>query len=440
MLFAEGNHVELKGQYVPDIKKEVAAFANTAGGTLYIGVENNGTVIGLENPDAVLQQTTNAIRDAIRPDVTLFTSASVDILEGKSVVRVEVQKGTSCPYFLADKGLKPSGVFVRQGSSSVPASEEAIRRMIRETDGASFERNRSLIQELTFDTLQKEMDRRKLEFGEAQQKTLGILGEDGLYTNLGLLLSEQCPQSLKAAVFQGTDKQVFRDRREFHGSLLQQIQDAYAYIDYHNQTRATLNGLERVDERDYPPKAVREALLNAVGHREYSFSGSTQVNIYEDRIEFISLGGLVPGLTKEAILVGVSQSRNERLTALFYRMKLIEAYGTGIGKIFSSYEGMSVQPAVEPVDGAFLTVLPNRHYGIQGTSPAKGGFTESSGIKPQHRQVLELARKQGAVTRRELEEYLGLSLSRCIALLKEMTTEGLLKKEGDGRNTRYRAV
>ena len=183
---------------------------------------------------------------------------------------------------------------MRQGSSSVPASAEAIRRMIRETDGASFERNRSLIQELTFHTLQQEMERRKLEFGEAQQKTLGILGEDGLYTNLGLLLSEQCPQSLKVAVFQGTDKQVFRDRREFHGSLLQQIQDAYGYIDYHNQTRATLEGLERVDERDYPPEAVREALLNAVAHRDYSFSGSTQVNIYEDRIEFVSLGGLVP--------------------------------------------------------------------------------------------------------------------------------------------------
>lgn len=436
MTLTEGNTVELKGQYIPDIKKEVIAFANTAGGTLYIGVENDGTVVGLTNPDEVLQQATNAIRDAIRPDVTLFTSAAVEELEGKPVVRIEVQKGTACPYYLTDKGLKPSGVFVRQGSSSVPASEEAIRRMIRETDGASFERNRSLIQDLTFHTLQQEMERRKLEFGEAQQKTLGILGEDGLYTNLGLLLSEQCPQSLKVAVFQGTDKQVFRDRREFHGSLLQQIQDVYSYIDYHNQTRATLEGLERVDERDYPPEAVREALLNAVAHRDYSFSGSTQVNIYEDRMEFISLGGLVPGLTKEAILVGVSQSRNERLTALFYRMKLIEAYGTGIGKIFSSYAGAPVQPTVEPVDGAFRTILPNRHYG---TALPKPEASEPSDIKPQHRLVLELAHKKGSFTRRELEDYLGLSLSRCIALLKEMADAGLLIKEGDGRNTRYRA-
>lgn len=436
MALAEGNSVELKGRYIPDIKKEVIAFANTAGGTLYIGVENDGTVVGLTNSDEVLQQATNAIRDAIRPDVTLFTSAAVEELDGKPVIRIEVQKGTACPYYLTDKGLKPSGVFVRQGSSAVPASEEAIRRMIRETDGASFERNRSLIQELTFHTLQQEMERRKLEFGEAQQKTLGILGEDGLYTNLGLLLSEQCPQSLKVAVFQGTDKQVFRDRREFHGSLLQQIQDSYGYIDYHNQTRATLEGLERVDERDYPPEAVREALLNAVAHRDYSFSGSTQVNIYEDRIEFVSLGGLVPGLTKEAILVGVSQSRNERLTALFYRMKLIEAFGTGIGKIFSSYAGAPVQPTVEPVDGAFRTILPNRHYGAALSKPEA---SKPSGIKPQHRLVLELARKQGFFTRRELEDHLGLSLSRCIALLKEMVDIGLLIKEGDGRNTRYRA-
>ena len=106
MALAEGNSLELKGRYVPDIKKEVIAFANTAGGTLYIGVENDGTVIGLNNPDVVLQQATNAIRDAIRPDVTLFTSAAVEELDGKPIIRIEVQKGTACPYYLADKGLK----------------------------------------------------------------------------------------------------------------------------------------------------------------------------------------------------------------------------------------------------------------------------------------------------------------------------------------------
>ena len=433
MLLTEGTNVELKEIYVPDIKKEVVAFSNSQGGTIYIGVENGGTVKGLENPDEVLQQLTNAIRDAIRPDVTLFTSASVEKWDKKQIVRLEVQRGTSRPYYLAEKGLKPTGVYVRQGSSSVPASEESIRRMIRETDGDSYERNRSLVQELTFDTLQGEMKKCKLECGEVQQQTLGIRGEDGLYTNLGLLLSEQCPQSIKAAVFQGTDKRVFRDRREFHGSLLKQLQDTYIYIDYYNQTKATLSGLERVDERDYPPEAIREALLNAIVHRDYGFSGSTQINIYEDRIEFVSLGGLVPGLTKEAIRIGVSQSRNERLAALFYRMKLIEAYGTGIGKIFSSYEGWPIQPAVEPVDGAFLTVLPNRHYG---KAPA-GTAVRHAEIKPQHQCVLELARKNGAVTRRDVEDLLGLSLSRCIAVLKEMTESGLLTKEGDGRNTRY---
>lgn len=126
MLLTEGTNVELKEIYVPDIKKEVVAFSNSQGGTVYIGVENDGTVKGLENPDEVLQQITNAIRDAIRPDVTLFTSASVEKWDKKQIVRLEVQRGTSRPYYLAEKGLKPTGVYVRQGSSSVPASEESI--------------------------------------------------------------------------------------------------------------------------------------------------------------------------------------------------------------------------------------------------------------------------------------------------------------------------
>ena len=99
-----------------------------------------------------------------------------------------------------------------------------------------------------------------------------------------------------------------------------------------NKTEATFEGLTRKDERDYPTETIREALLNAVVHREYSFSGSTLINIYEDRIEFISLGGIISGLSLDSIMLGVSQSRNEKLANIFYRLHLIEAYGTGIKK------------------------------------------------------------------------------------------------------------
>ena len=151
MEYAENETTELKPIYVDDIKKEIIAFANTFGGTIYIGVEDNGRICGVEDVDAVMQQVMNAARDGIKPDVTLFMHVrDIDIDEGKTIVTIEVQCGAHKPYYLASKGLRPVGVFVRQGTSSVPASKTAIRKMIKETDGDNFKDMRSLNQELTF--------------------------------------------------------------------------------------------------------------------------------------------------------------------------------------------------------------------------------------------------------------------------------------------------
>lgn len=204
-------------------------------------------------------------------------------------------------------------------------TDEGIREMIIQSSGKSFEGGRSMNQNLTFLTLTAEMQKRSLEFGTAQMRTLHLTGEDGLYTNLAFLLSDQCEVTTKVAVFQGKDKEIFRNRREFTGSILKQLEDVYQFIDPYNKTKATFSGLDRIDTRDYPEEAIREALLNSIVHRDYSFSGSNLVNIYEDRIEFVSLGGLVSGLELKSIFLGVSQTRNPNLASLFYRMSLIES-------------------------------------------------------------------------------------------------------------------
>ncbi|MDW7658502.1 MAG: putative DNA binding domain-containing protein, partial [Bacillota bacterium] len=361
-MIQETDQLELKAVFVPEIKKDIVAFANSTGGTVYVGVNDDGEFVGLGNDDLTMQQLSNAIRDGICPDVTMFTHLTYVNEDNKNAIKVTVGRGTKRPYYVRDKGMKPAGVYVRQGTSSVPASEDAIRKMIKDSDGDAYEDNRSLVQELTFKYAKKELAARNIEFGKVQQKNLGVLTDDGIYTNLGLLLSDQCKHSVKIAIFQGTDKLVFRDRKEITGSLFRQLEDVYNAIDFYNSTMATFQRYIRSDERDYPPDAIRETLLNAIIHRDYSFSGSTFINIYADRIEIITLGGLVSGLSLEAVMMGASQPRNEKLAALFYRMRLIEAYGTGIGKIISSYTGCDNQPVFENVAGAFRVTLPNRHY------------------------------------------------------------------------------
>lgn len=258
---------------------------------------------------------------------------------------VKVQRGTNRPYYLAKKDLRPEGVYVRQGYSSVPATDAAIRQMIKETDGDSFESMRSLDQTLTFESMKGKFKTRKIPFGAPQMQTLKITSSDGLYTNLGLLLSDQCPHTVKAAVFEGTDQSVFKDRREFSGSLMRQLDEAYDYIDFHNQTHATFQKLLRVDTRDYPEVAVREALLNSLVHRDYSFRASTLISVYDDRIEFVSVGGLLPGLELEDLMMGASACRNPHLANVFYRLQLIEAYGTGMRKIMGGLRGCGLSAA-----------------------------------------------------------------------------------------------
>lgn len=436
MRFQESFNMELKEILTTELKKEVVAFANTCDGTIYIGINDKGEVVGVENSDDVIERASASIRNAIKPDITMYVTLNVEQIENKNVIVIRVQRGASRPYYIAEKGLKPSGVYIRQGNSSVPASEEYIRQMIKETDGDSFEKLRSLNQALTFDYANRIFENTNINFGDVQKKTLGIIGEDGLYTNLGLLLSDQCIHTLKIAVFEGKEKGVFKDRKEFKGSLLKQITEAFEYVDLLNKTKATFEGLVRKDERDYPVEAIREALLNAVVHREYSFGASTLINIYEDRIEFLSLGEIVSGLSLEAVMLGVSQSRNEKLANIFYRLHLIEAYGTGIQKILLNYEKYGIKPVFKTEIGAFLVILPNIHF-----NKVKVESIENKDINldSDYKSILEIL-EQGIKSRKEIQKSIKLSQTKVINMLKELLSLGMIEKLGNGKNTRYKKI
>lgn len=435
----EGKNIEFKRQYTDDIKYAVLAFANTEGGTLYIGINDDGSVEGVENPDAVMLQVMNMIRDNIRPDITVAVDCSTELMENKHVVVLIIQRGVARPYYLANKGIRPAGVYVRQGASSVPASETGILQMIKESSGDVYEEARSLNQNLTFKEAEAYFAKKHLQFGDVQKRTLQLISADGTYSNLGMLLSDQCISIIKLAVFEGSKKTVFHDRKELSGSLFKQLEDAYAYINQFNYTRSEFPGLERVDTRDYPPEAVREALLNAVIHREYGIGGPTLISIFDDRIEFVTIGGLVKGLSLADIKLGVSMLRNKNLANVFYRLHLIEAYGTGLLKIDECYADCAVKPQLLATDNAFKLVLPNINFAAKRVKNYSLADESKTASKKEERYqiVLELARKNSLVTRSMIEKALHVSTSTAVLVLKKMLQLGLLKKYGEGRNVSY---
>lgn len=425
MKYKESFNVELKQVINVDFKKEIIAFANSEGGEIYVGVAKDGSVVGVSDSEKVMEQIGNMIRDGIRPDLSAYTLIDAINDAGKTIIKVNVLRGTKRPYHLTDKGLKPNGVFVRHGVSSVPATEEAIREMLRESDGVTYDKTRCVNQDLTFSYAEKYFADAKIPFAQSNKKTLKLLDSDGYYTNTALLLSDQCEHSIKCAVYDGTGKTKFKTRKEFFGSVLKQMDEVYEFLNLNNNLNSTIDGLKRIDHPDYPPYAIREALLNAIVHRDYDYSGSTLINIYDDRIEFVSLGGLVKGLTMDDVMGGVSQSRNMILANVFYRLELIESYGTGIQRIMESYETFPVTPTFSPAPASFVVVLP------------KLIKIEDDNMSDSEKVLLAISQK-GEISRKEVEVILGASKFSAIRALNELLDVNKIVKIGSGPTVRYK--
>ncbi len=417
----ENESIEYKREYVDDICKEVIAFANTNGGKLLIGVDDSGNTVGLENIDDTYTRVTNTIRDSISPDVTMFVKYSLS----NSVISVEVSEGTAKPYYLKSKGLKPSGVYVRQGASSVPASTEQIRQMIKLSDGDVYETARSLEQDLTFSAAEKVFREHKVDFSSEKYPALGICSlSDNLYTNLAKIISDQCEHTIKIAVFADDNNTIFKAHKEFGGSVFTQLEEAFDYLMLCNQNPSTIVGINRIDKWDYPVEALREALLNAIVHRDYAFSGSIIINVNESCMEFVSLGGLVQGLSADDIKNGISQLRNRNLAEMFHRLNFIESYGTGIRRIFALYSDCKEQPEISVTSNSFKITLPNMN---------KCSAPETHHeLTEQEQTILDYLDEHGEMTELDVQQLLGVKKTRAFNLIQTLKSAQLVEVVGRG--------
>lgn len=417
----ENESIEYKREYVDDICKEVIAFANTNGGKLLIGVDDSGNPVGLEDIDDTYTRVTNTIRDSISPDVTMFVKYSLS----NGIISVEVSEGTAKPYYLKSKGLKPSGVYVRQGASSVPASTEQIRQMIKISDGDVYETARSLEQDLTFTAAEKVFREHKVDFRSEKYPALGICSlSDNLYTNLAKIISDQCEHTIKIAVFADDNNTVFKAHKEFGGSVFTQLEEAFDYLMLCNQNPSTIVGINRIDKWDYPVEALREALLNAIVHRDYAFSGSIIINVNESCMEFVSLGGLVQGLSADDIRNGISQLRNRNLAEMFHRLNFIESYGTGIRRIFALYSDCKEHPEISVTSNSFKITLPNMNKTSVSEKPHE--------LTAQEQTILDYLDEHGEMTELDVQQLLGVKRTRAFNLIQTLKSAELVEVVGRG--------
>ena len=337
--------------------KTVVAFANTAGGRLIFGIEDGTHQILGVPPETVFQDMdsiTNSICDSctpmIIPDITLQT------VEDKTLIVVQIYPGGQRPYYITSLG-KEAGTYVRIAGTSRPADSYLLRELEFEGMNRCFDQTYAaprLVGDTQIEALCSSMREYALkmcstENERAAVKTVtksnllswGILTEkEGkiLPTNAFVLLTDNdfLQAKIQCAVFKGTTRGEFLERRDYTGPIYKQIDDAYNFVLRNIRYGARYSGLYRVDDYELPIICIREIIANVVTHRSYLNPGCVQVAIYDDRLEVTSPGMLFGGLTLAQMREGYSRPRNRAVANAFTYMKIIEQWGSGVPKMLKA--------------------------------------------------------------------------------------------------------
>ena len=291
MKYEESDRIELKREMIKDLDKEIIAFLNTQGGTIYIGVDDNGNVIGIPQKlkDDYDEKISAILTNNIKPNSKNNVTFSYD---EDNVLVINIKEGDSKPYYLTEKGPKPSGTYIRVGRSKRHATDDEILTMIRDSSGWLWENQVSNEQGLTFDELSRIAKKKRLDFGPHKFRNLKIINKDGKFTNLGLLVSDQNPIEVKFAVY---DKNLdFKVKEEFHGSIVTISNDVLKYAELFNTTSAKIipGQISRVETKSYPGASLREAILNAICHAEYFAPSNIKVEFFPDKVKITNPGNI----------------------------------------------------------------------------------------------------------------------------------------------------
>ena len=422
MKYCESETAELKEKLTDDLIKEIIAFLNSyLGGTIYIGVDNNENIKKISNQekDLIESKIINWIRDeAIYPNCSEFVSIKYNI---DDLVEVKIKSGNNKPYYIKEKGPKPSGVYIRYGRNKSQASYEEITRMIMESTHTFYESLISPIQELTFNTLKFKFEEKKLNFDEFKMTTSGFI-IDNKYTNLAYILSDQYDVETKVGVYIGLDRVTFKSKKEFSGSIIKQIDRTLEYYELCNETRIIIDGSPmRKEYKSYHDLAIREAILNCYCHRDYSRSSNIKIEFFDDRCEIISPGGFYGGLTLEDALNGIQSFRNKYLVMLLHKLGYIENYSSGLNRIFKEYKDNEIKPVITTSLNMFKVTLPNMNYKFDEHQvkslneniniPYFGTqYGTQYGTQRLENQIKELININPKITRKEMSKILNISV------------------------------
>ena len=414
MVVRESPTVEYKESVTSTFLKTVSAYANYGTGRIEFGVDDEGAVVGLEDPVAECLRIENMINDSLDP----APRYSLESDEKHGTVTLTVYEGQDKPYRSKGKAYR------RNDSATVEVDRFEYGRLTLEGSNLTFDALTSARQDLSFHTLERKCIEH-LSISELTldiMRTLRLLGKDG-YTNAAAILADENEFPGIDCVRFGDTEDVLLDRETATGqSAIEQVDRAVAmFARYYRYER--IEGFERVQTDRIPLEAFREAVANALVHRTWDVQANVQIALYDDRVVVTSPGSLPAGLTTEQYLYGqISVLRNPIVAEVFLKLDYIEKFGTGIARIRRAYRNSINQPIFD-VRGGMVTV----------TLPVTDAFEGSE----EELQVLKVLSGGRIMSRSEIEKQTGLSRTRVLAALESLIEQNAIVKQGTGRATKY---
>lgn len=414
----ETRDLEFKQSVSKTFLKTVSAFANYGIGTILFGVDDDGEVIGLEDPVGDALKIENMINDSIDP----VPHYSLLVDEQAKTVGLRVYEGRSKPYLYARKAYR------RGDSASIEVDRVELSRLILSGQNMTFDEAPSNGTDFSFEVLSERiMSHLGLtSFDDNTLRTLGLKLPDGSYNHAAEILADHNDLAGVDMVRFGATISEFLDRKTVTGvSVLQQYDAALEWYERYCTYEVVEGALRKKVER-IPREAFREAVANALVHRVWDIPANVTIGIYDDKVVVTSPGGLPEGISVDDYLGGgISVPRNPLIANVFFRLDYIEQFGTGITRINDAYEEALVKPTYEVRESSMVVALPCV-------------TAVSGGILPDESLVLQTLSRTLLLSRGDVEQRTGFTKSKTIRILNNLVQRGLVAAEGEGRSRRYR--
>lgn len=428
----ETNRFENKEQLNEDFEQEVIAFLNyKEGGIIYVGINKNGQVVGVENTDLTQLQIKDRIKNNIQPSTLGLFDVTVETIDNKEVIKVIISSGTEKPYYLRKKGRTPEGCYIRIGSSKERMTERMIEEMFARRIKNSLKEIESPRQDLTFRQLKIHYEGNGMILNDNFARNLNLLTDEGKYNYNAYLLADENDISIKLVKYLGTSKMELIENQEYGYCCLitatQRILDrltaentVYAKIEY--------NGRKEVEMID--SKALKEAVINAMVHSDYTLSTTPIIELYSDRIEITSGGGLPQGLSQEEFLEGVTAPRNKELIRVFKDVDLIENIGSGVLRILDAYDKRCFKFMDHFLRVSFKYKENPFEYDTKNKVSVNDTINDTIKLTKNEQQILNLIINNNQITRDEIVNETKLSDRTISRAIKHLQDEKIISREG----------